>query len=245
MALFGVLRRQTNRGHARTIADSDGADLTSVGRTTSGSATLYTDSNTTDITIGGGAALSALVDLRGTNPTLIRSTSNQNLQLLANGASADLSLSARSSAYLLNDVSNTTLNTTNQTLIGALNELNAALGGPGLLATVTGIDATVVAETTLYTATGTTVITGVILLCTAASGITTEATAGVGIAVGEDDIFSSEPLTGLTVVNKAFNYLFSGTRVVAVNTDAIKLGIDTAAIGTSQVLTAYILGFTV
>ena len=43
----------------------------------------------------------------------------------ANGAGLDLTLGARGATYNLNDVSNTTLNTTNQTIIGALNELVA------------------------------------------------------------------------------------------------------------------------
>jgi hypothetical protein len=69
------------------------------------------------------------------------------------------------------------------------------------------------------------------------------AAAGVGIAAGEDDIFGSEPLTGLDVADKAFTYLAAGTRVVATNTDIVKLGIDTAATGTSQTFTAYVFGY--
>jgi len=44
----------------------------------------------------------------------------------ANGAGLDLTLGARGATYNLNDAGNTVLNTSNQTIIGALNELVAA-----------------------------------------------------------------------------------------------------------------------
>jgi len=157
------------------------------------------------------------------------------------GASADLTLGARSATYNLNDAANTTLVTTNQTIIGAINEVSAA--GEQLLATVTSIDAKTVAATNLYTATATTIITKVILLCTAATAITVEATAGVGIAAGEDDVYASELLTGLDAADKAFTYIAAGTRVAVLNTQILKLGIDTGSTGTSQTFTAYVFGY--
>jgi hypothetical protein len=277
VALFEVLRQQTSRASPKGIGELDGADLTTIGKTAAGSAFLYTDANTTSVTIGGGASLSALCDLRDTNPTTLRSHAGQNLQLLANGAAdlilqtnsvtritadsagaitatspagQDLTLGARGGSYALNDDSNTTLTTTNQTLVGAINELDAALavvegGTEDLLATIPSIDATTTGTTNLFTSSGTTIITKVMLLCTAATAITVVANAGVGIAAGEDDIFPSEELTGLSVANKVFSFIEAGTRVVALDTEVVKLGIDTAATGTSQTLTAYIFGFTV
>jgi len=277
VALYEVLRRQTDRAHPANISELDGADLTTIGKSAAGSAFLYTDANTTSITIGGGASLSALLDLRDTNPTILRSNSGQNLQLIANGnastiiqtnavarvtitgdgaitatspAGQDLTLGARGGSVALNDDSNTSLTTTNPTLMGAINELDAAItalesGTEDLLATVTGIDATAVAATNLFTSVGTTIITKVMLLCTADNAVVSVATAGVGIAAGEDDIFPSEQLVGLNTANKVFSFIEAGSRVVALDTEIVKLGIDTGAAATSQTLTAYVFGFTV
>jgi hypothetical protein len=205
--------------------------------------------------VAGAAATAATGDIVATDGTneLFWNASAASVDFLtsstirANGGALDLTLGARGATYALNDGANTTLNTTNQTIIGALNELDTAVTAADpnevLLATVASIDAKSATTTNLYTATATTIITKVILLCTAADTITAVAAAGVGIAAGEDDIFGSEPLTGLDVADKAFTYLAAGTRVVATNTDIVKLGIDTAATGTSQTFTAYVFGY--
>ncbi|MHA2066438.1 MAG: hypothetical protein ACXABY_18865, partial [Candidatus Thorarchaeota archaeon] len=88
MALFPVLRKQSSRGSTKGILlGIDGADLAEIGRSTSGAAILYTDANTSQITIGGGASLSGTILLSSTNPSVVRSQSGQNLDLQANGSS--------------------------------------------------------------------------------------------------------------------------------------------------------------
>jgi len=89
----------------------------------------------------------------------------------------------------------------------------------------------------------TAVITEVFLECTTATGISAPATAGVGIAGGEDDIFVSVPLTGFLNVGQVWPFVL-GTSLSrnAPAGSAIKLGIDVAPTGTSQIITAHVLG---
>jgi hypothetical protein len=113
------------------------------------------------------------------------------------------------------------------------------IGGGGsspeeLLATVSSIDLTSTGTTTLYTVPGgeNYIITKVLLMVQTASGVTITPAAGVGIAAGEDDIFASQSMLGLTTTNKVFTFQGLGTSEVANATDVVKLGIDTAADGT-------------
>jgi len=120
-----------------------------------------------------------------------------------------------------------------------------AVAAPFRLASVDSIDAKATGTTTLYTVpAGTTiVVTEVVLRCTAAVAITVAAVAGVGVAGGEDDIFASQPLTGLEAAGETFSFPAGGIGVVATAAEVIKLGIDTAATGTSQTLSADIFGY--
>ena len=121
------------------------------------------------------------------------------------------------------------------------------VAAPLLLAEVTGINAKSTGTTTLYTVPSgsTVVILEVVLRCTAATDITAPAEAGVGIAAGEDDIFASQPLYGLTATGKQFTFPNGGLAATAQSDEVIKLGIDTAATGTSQTLDADIIGYEV
>lgn len=77
------------------------------------------------------------------------------------------------------------------------------------------------------------VITEVVVLCTAAANVSAPATAGVGIASGEDDIFPSQQLTGLLVASDVFRFAIGGAGVIAQSGQIVKLGIDAPATGTS------------
>lgn len=116
---------------------------------------------------------------------------------------------------------------------------------PNVLATVPSIDMKSVATTNLYTVpTGKTAIVRVLLVITAASAITTAATAGVGIAAGEDDIHASVSMTNLFAAGDVWEFQSLGVKSRTAPADAIvKLGVDVAADGTSQTATAYVLGF--
>lgn len=124
---------------------------------------------------------------------------------------------------------------------------SAAISGILRLNTPSSIDTKSTGETTVYTVpTGSTVVvTGVRLRCTAASGITVPAEAGVGIAAGADDIFASQSLLGLTASDKVFEFPNGGAGVIADAGEAIKVGIDTAATGTSQTIEADVMGYEV
>ena len=121
------------------------------------------------------------------------------------------------------------------------------VAAPYTLASGISVNAKATGTTTLYTVPAglTIVVLAVVLRCTAAVSITVPATAGVGIASGEDDIFASQKLYGLTAADRRFEFPNGGAAAVANEGDAIKLGIDTAATGTSQTLSAEIIGYEV
>lgn len=113
-----------------------------------------------------------------------------------------------------------------------------------VLSTTTSIDAKSATTTTLFTVPSgrTALITRAIVVVTAATSITQGPTAGVGIAAGEDDIFFPTQMTALTSTSKVFTFTAIGTYASAAATNVIKLGIDTAAAGTSMTLTVYLMG---
>lgn len=137
--------------------------------------------------------------------------------------------------------------------IGATGQVLAVVGGvpdwvtPAgvLLSVTTGINAKTVATTNLYTVPSgkTAIITKAIVIPTAASSITQGPVAGIGVAAGEDDIFASVQLTGLINTTKVYAYEAIGTYTLAAATDIIKLGIDTAAAGTSMTISVYLFGY--
>lgn len=118
-------------------------------------------------------------------------------------------------------------------------------GGVRALASGITVDAKTVGTTTLYTVpTGkTAVITGAVIRCTAATAITVAPTLGIGVAAGEDDIFASTALTGLTATTKEYHFVLSGLTVKNAAASVINLGIDVAATGTSQTLAVDLIGY--
>ena len=110
---------------------------------------------------------------------------------------------------------------------------------------VPGIDMFAVSAPTIYTVPAgfTAVITGVILQCTAAVAVGTPATAGIGIAAGESDLFTPVSLTGFLAAGDVWSFFLTGKARTAPAGSLVKLGIDVAAIGTSQIVTARVLGF--
>ena len=117
--------------------------------------------------------------------------------------------------------------------------------GTTLLGSVAGVDLTAIGATSLYSVgTGrTAIIDLVIVRCTEATSITTPAVAGVGVASGEDDVIEAQALFGLTT--SGVYYVFPGPGGMSVELSAgqsLKLGVDTGAIGTSQVATVDVLG---
>lgn len=120
-------------------------------------------------------------------------------------------------------------------------------GGVEVKATVTGIDAKSVGTTNLYTVpTGKTLlVTHVIVRCSAATSITDAATAGVGVAGGEDDIFSSRKMTNLHTTGGVWVFSAVDRIVPVAAASTVKFGIDTGATGTSQTLVVDLVGYEV
>lgn len=117
--------------------------------------------------------------------------------------------------------------------------------GEVVLSTTTGINAKNIATTSLYTVPvgKTAIITGAIIRVIASSAITIVPTLGVGIAVGEDDIFSSTSLTGLDDVTKVYKFTSAGTYAIGQSADIIKLGIDVGATATTMTIAVDLIGY--
>lgn len=120
-----------------------------------------------------------------------------------------------------------------------------ALPVPAVLSTITAINGKTTGTTNLYTVpTGkTAVVTAINIRCSAASAITIGPTIGVGVAAGEDDIMMPQTNT-ITATTQSFNWPIIGRSVIAPAAAVIKLGLDTAATGTSQTLEIDVIGYT-
>lgn len=134
---------------------------------------------------------------------------------------------------------------------GGTNSISAqasrlALGNLGILSTITGIDGTSVSATNLFTvpANRKVVVTGAIIRVTAVSGLVSVATAGIGIATGESDIFPATALTSLSSTSSVFNF-FNNNLVSTIGNagEVIKFGIDVAYVATSITLAVDLLGY--
>ena len=124
-------------------------------------------------------------------------------------------------------------------------QLDALSISAGLLSTTGAINAKSTGTTALYTAPlgKTAIITAAMVRCTAAIAITVGPTLGIGVAAGEDDIFSSTAITALTTTSKTSGFSTIGMSVSVAAASVIKVGIDTASTGTSQTIAIDLMGY--
>lgn len=144
----------------------------------------------------------------------------------------------------VSDTATIDLTLTGQSISGAVIFSGSCVS---LLSTTTGIDAKTVATTNLYTVPGgkTAIISGVIFRVTTADTITGVPSVGVGIAAGEDDIFSSTALTGLDATTKYYRASVEGVSTAGAATNVIKLGVDTGATATTMTIAVDLFGYLV
>ena len=118
-------------------------------------------------------------------------------------------------------------------------------GAIGILYTTTGISGTATGTTSLYTvpAGKTAIIIGAILRVTAITGFVTVATAGIGVAANEDDIYASQALTGLSATTSHFQFTALGAKVNVAAAGVIKLGIDVGFVATTATLAVDLIGY--
>lgn len=114
-----------------------------------------------------------------------------------------------------------------------------------LLSLTGSINAKNTGATNLYTVpTGfTAFITGAVVHVQTATSITVAPTLGIGVAAGEDDIFASVALTNLNTAGETWTFVKSGLGLQVSATGIVKVGIDTAATGTSMTITIALLGY--
>lgn len=118
--------------------------------------------------------------------------------------------------------------------------------GISLLSRTAGIDGTSATTTNLCTVpTGRMVVVVMALVRpTTLTGFVTTATAGIGVAAGEADIFAAVALTGLSSTTVAYAFQQTAlTFAVAQSTDVIKLGIDVGYVATTATLTVELIGY--
>jgi len=113
------------------------------------------------------------------------------------------------------------------------------------LSITTGIDAKTTGTTNLFTVPSgyTAVITMAVARCSTATAITVAPSIGIGVAAGEDDIFSSRALTGFTKATNAYVFQSGGNYVVVAGGSTIKLGIDTGSTGTTHTIIIELFGY--
>lgn len=113
------------------------------------------------------------------------------------------------------------------------------------LSKVEGIDAKVVATHTLFTCpTNTDVyITHAIITASTANTVTQRPVMGIGIAAGEDDMFSSRALTGFTASNSVYTFTSFANAVGGSAGDVIKLGIDNGSTATTHTIVVELFGW--
>lgn len=117
--------------------------------------------------------------------------------------------------------------------------------GVGILSTTTGIDGKATGTTTLYTVPAgkqAIVLTATFRL-TNSSAVISVATAGIGVASGEDDIITAAALTNLSATNKGVKFDPQLGFKVAQATEVIKLGIDVAYVATTATLAVDLFGY--
>jgi hypothetical protein len=124
------------------------------------------------------------------------------------------------------------------------------LGVVRKLATVKGIDGTVVGVTNLFTVpTGTkAIITDAVFRLTVVEGFSSPPLIGIGIAEGEDDIFNSCWINVSTVgqfTSMLIEWGLKSGTVIGEAGQVIKLGIDTAAIATTYIFDVDLIGYLV
>jgi hypothetical protein len=110
---------------------------------------------------------------------------------------------------------------------------------------VTSVDFKVVATTNLYTVPvgKTCIILDTVIRPTSLTAPVGDAMVGVGIAAGEDDIFASQTLTGMTTLTSRYKFPSNGTSRIGVAGEIIKLGVDVADTGTALVGDVTVLGY--
>ena len=111
MAAQSVITVPSTKAHPVGVAPSDTIIIAGVERSTSGAGVVFTDANTTAITIGGGAA--------------------QTSTTINAGASDDITLASRGGSITVSESGDTALDGgfTATSIIGALNELKTGGGG--------------------------------------------------------------------------------------------------------------------
>ena len=115
----------------------------------------------------------------------------------------------------------------------------------GLLARASGINGKTAGALDLYTipADRQAAVTGAMVLLTAAAGVITPATLGIGIASGEADIIAAVLLTGLTTANRATELGPIAASRVGQGGEIIRLGIDIGFIATTATLAVDLYGY--
>lgn len=158
---------------------------------------------------------------------------------------------ATSGEWVSKSSGNATLISYNNSVVGAASRVPTSVSlvhspfSPVCLQSVVGIDGKTVGTTDLYTVpTGyAAVVTSAQARLTAATSLTVTGAAGIGVAAGEDDLFSSQTLIGVLAAGDIWNFSAIGKTVRVAAGSIIKLGVDTAYTGTAATLRCDIFGY--
>lgn len=186
---------------------------------------------TIDGAVIGGSSPAAITGtaIIGTSLADLGLTQNALLHADGSGVLTSLALGGRNEVVGMNDA-------------GTANEYKKAIVR---LSVTTGIDGKVATTTNLYTVPSgrTAIITHAVIRVSAASAITVPPSLGIGVAAGEDDIYTSTSLVGLDTTGEVYVFASEGLQVAVAAASVIKLGIDTGATATTATLEVDLFGY--
>lgn len=132
---------------------------------------------------------------------------------------------------------------------GMVNAASASFGGANatssILATITGINGLVIANTPLFTVPAgfTCVVTGYVVKVTAANSVSNGPSAGIGNIAGTNNISTSQTMTTLTTTASNFEWPIVGASLSTAAAGIIYYNQGTGATATAETLMVDLLGY--
>jgi hypothetical protein len=112
-----------------------------------------------------------------------------------------------------------------------------------ILSKTESINLKTIATTSLYTATGLTLIHGVVLRVTTGTAITADATVSAGVNPSTTNLFSAEELIDVRALNDIYSFWSDkSTTLIMQNADVLDLRVTIAATGSVLIAEAHVIG---
>lgn len=215
----------TTRPYTQRAAEADRLTHAGLVRSSSGAAELYTDNNTTSITIGGGSSV--------TDVSLSAGSSND-IEMTARGETTPLSQTDETALTGFPDSNSTR---TIDSLIGALNSSDR------VIAFVENVSLTTTGNVNLFQVPlgKRCIVTGAFLVCVSSISFVSPADVSFIWSSG-GTVHASEELTGLNTVGEVYRMSVGGVSDTATNNAVLRLSRDVAASATNFLVDVVVVG---